>query len=147
MQLNYGATHCESLNAKQILPRSRQESDDLVSALLSLNLDLENGNVRVSIDIHKTKEGEWHDSAGQPISYFNWLPDEPDDLSGNRNFAGFQIDKVNRSAKWADYSSADELNVVCTNIAGQGENNRLKNNWEQSIDLHGVITELSVQQL
>ena len=91
IQLSNATSHCQSLNASQILPRNRQESDDLVSALLSLNLDSENADILISLDIYKTKEGEWHDSAGQPISYYNWLPDQLDSINENLNYAGFWI--------------------------------------------------------
>ena len=126
MKLNDATTHCESFNAKQILPRSTQDTDDLLSALLSLNLYSDIDNTLVSIGIYKTEEGDWHDSSGQPISYFNWLPDEPDDLAGKRIYAGLRIDKAQMSARWADYSSIDELNVVCTKRPRQGQNEILK---------------------
>ena len=116
IQLNDATTHCQSLNADQVLPRSRQETDDLVSALLSLDL----GNIPISIGIYKTNKGDWYDSAGQLISYFNWLPNEPDNFGGNQTYAGFRID-INGSSRWADYSSTDELNVVCTKKAGHGK--------------------------
>ena len=96
---------------------------DLVSTLLSLNIDSVNGNILVSIDVYKTKEGKWYDSTGQLISYFNWLPDEPGDLGGNNNYAGFHIGRVNETARWADFSSTDTLNVVCTKRSSQGKNN------------------------
>ena len=121
MHLNKATSYCQSLNASQILPRSRQESDDLFSALLSMNLSSDSGKTFVSIGIHKTK-GIWNDIVGQPISYSNWLPGEPDWLSENLNYAGFRIDEGNESARWADYSGSDKLNVVCTKIAGQGKN-------------------------
>ena len=60
-QLKEANTQCQSFNANQILPRSRQESDNLFSALLSLDLDSENGNTIVSIGIHKTKEEQWRE--------------------------------------------------------------------------------------
>ena len=120
IQLSNATSHCQSLNASQILPRNRQESDDLVSALLSMNLSSDSGKTFVSIGIHKTK-GIWNDTVGQRISYFNWLPGEPDFLSENLNYAGFRIDEGNESARWADYSGSDKLNVVCTKIAGQGK--------------------------
>ena len=122
MKLNDTMSHCQSLNSSQILPKSKQESDDLISALLSQDLDSENGNILVSIDIYKTKEGKWYDSTGQLLSYFNWLPDEPDDQDGLRDYAGFLIDGVNGTTGWADYSGSDELNVVCTKTAGHGKN-------------------------
>ena len=78
----------------------------------------------VSIGIHNSTEG-WHDSAGKLVSYFNWLPDEPDDLSGKQNYAGLLIDSTNDSAGWADFSSTDELTVICTKTAGQGKKNSL----------------------
>ena len=121
IQLSNATSHCQLLNASQILPRNRQESDDLVSALLSMNLSSDSGKTFVSIGIHKTK-GIWNDIVGQPISYSNWLPGEPDFLSENLNYAGFRIDEGNESARWADYSGSDKLNVVCTKIAGQGKN-------------------------
>ena len=121
IQLSNATSHCQSLNASQILPRNRQESDDLVSALLSMNLSSDSGKTFVSIGIHKTK-GIWNDTVGQRISYSNWLPGEPDFLSENLNYAGFRIDEGNESARWADYSGSDKLNVVCTKIAGQGKN-------------------------
>ena len=121
IQLSNATSHCQSLNASQILPRNRQESDDLVSALLSMNLSSDSGKTFVSIGIHKTK-GIWNDIVGQRISYSNWLPGEPDFLSENLNYAGFRIDEGNESARWADYSGSDKLNVVCTKIAGQGKN-------------------------
>ena len=94
IQLKDATNHCKSFNANQVLPRSRQESDDLTSALLSLNLDSKNADILVSIGIHKTNEGEWHNFAGQPIPYFNWLPDQLDSINENLNYAGFQIKKV-----------------------------------------------------
>ena len=121
IQLNDATTHCKSLNANQILPRSRQESDDLISALLSLDLDLQNSGMLVSIDMYKTKEGVWYDSAGQPVSYFNWLPNQPDYLSENQNYAGFWINKINETDGWAEYSGHNELNVVCTKPVGHGK--------------------------
>ena len=121
IQLSNATSHCQSLNASQILPRNRQESDDLVSALLSMNLSSDSGKTFVSIGIHKTK-GIWNDIVGQRISYFNWLPGEPGFISENLNYAGFRIDEGNESARWADYSGSDKLNVVCTKIAGQGKN-------------------------
>ena len=118
------SSYCQLLNARQILPRSRQESNDLVSALLSMNLSSAGGKMLVSIGIHNSTEG-WHDSAGKLVSYFNWLPDEPDDLSGKQNYAGLLIDSTNDSAGWADFSSTDELTVICTKTAGQGKKNSL----------------------
>ena len=126
-QLKDANSKCQSLNANQILPRSRQESDDLVPALLSLGLASEDGNILVSIGVYMSNEG-WRNSTGQLISYFNWLPDEPENVGGNQDYAGFQINGVNGTAGWASYSGAAELNVICTKKAGQGENNRLIKN-------------------
>ena len=122
-QLKDANSKCQSLNANQILPRSRQESDDLVPALLSLGLASEDGNMLVSIGIYMTNEG-WRNSTGQIISYFNWLPDEPDNIGGNPKHAGFHIYGVNGTAGWAGYTDADELNVVCTKRTAKGENNK-----------------------
>ena len=121
IQLKEANSYCQFLNASQILPRNRQESDDLVSALLSLDLGSENNDILVSIDMYKTKEGIWYDFAGQRIPYFNWLPDEPNDLSIKLNYAGLQINRVNESFGWAEHSGTDELNVVCTKTAGHGK--------------------------
>ena len=130
IQLSNATSHCQSLHASQILPRNRQESDDLVSALLSLNLDSENADILISLDIYKTKEGEWHDSAGQLISYYNWLPDQIDYLTENLNYAGLRINGINKSVGWAKFSGTSELNVVCTKKAVDGKKfqgkNRLK---------------------
>ena len=125
VKLRHATSHCQSLNAGQILPRSKQEADDLVSALLSLDLvPSESGEILVSIGMYKKNEGKWYDSAGQLISYFNWLPDEPDDIDGTQNYAGFSIIGVNETGRWADYSGFETLNVVCTMRAGQGKNNK-----------------------
>ena len=121
IQLNDATTHCKSLKASQVLPRSRQESDDLTSALLSLNLDLEKADILVSIDIHKTKEGEWHNSAGLPISYFNWSPDQLDSINENLNYAGFRISVAKESVWWAKFNGTNELSVVCMKRAGHGK--------------------------
>ena len=121
VQLSQATSYCQSLNASQILPRSKEESDDLVSTLLSLNLDSEIDDMLISIDIYKTKKGEWHDSAGQPISYYNWLPDQIHYLTENLNYAGFRINRINKSAGWAKFSGTNELNVVCTKKAGHGK--------------------------
>ena len=99
----------------------------MVSALLSLNLASEEGKTLVSIGIYKTDKGEWHNSTGQDITYFNWLEGEPDDLVGNYNYAGFPIGGVNGSAKWTDYRGSDMLNVICTKTVGQGKNNKFIN--------------------
>ena len=125
VQLRKANSYCQSLNANQILPTSRQESDDLVSALLSLKLSSEDGKKLVSIGIYKTKKGEWYDFTGQLISYFNWLPGEPDDIRGNLNYAKLRTDEVNGTAGWADYSGSDKSNIICTKIAGHGKNNSL----------------------
>ena len=75
----------------------------------------------ISLDIHKTKEGEWHDSAGQPISYFNWLPDQLDSINEYLNYAGVRINGTSESVGWAKFSGTNELNVVCTKRAGHGK--------------------------
>ena len=121
VQLSQATSYCQSLNASQILPRSKEESDDLVSTLLSFNLDSENADILISLDIYKTKEGEWHDSAGQLISYYNWLPDQIDYLTENLNYAGLRINGINKSVGWAKFSGTKELNVVCTKKAGHGK--------------------------
>ena len=106
------------------MPRSRQESDDLILALLSLDLVSENGKTLVSIGIYSTKEGGWYDSESQLISYFDWLPNEPH-LGGNQNHAGLRIDRASGTAGWAGHSGADELNVVCMKGERQGRVKRL----------------------
>ena len=118
--MNDAISHCQSHNASQILPRSKQESEDLVPVLLSLDFAPGNGKTLVSIGIYKTN-GTWYETVGQRISYSNWLPGEPD-FSGNLNYAGFRIDGVNESARWSDYSGFDKLNVICTKTAGHGKN-------------------------
>ena len=120
IQLSNATSHCQSLNASQILPRNRQESDDLVSALLSMNLSSDSGKTFVSIGIHKTKE-IWNDIVGQPISYFNWLPDQLDSIYENLKYAGFRINATNESVGWAKFNGTFELNVVCTKRVGQGK--------------------------
>ena len=120
IQLSNATSHCQSLNASQILPRNRQESDDLVSALLSMNLSSDSGKTFVSIGIHKTKE-IWNDIVGQPISYFNWLPDQLDSIYENLKYAGFRINTTNESVRWAKFNGTNELNVVCTKRVGQGK--------------------------
>ena len=120
IQLSNATSHCQSLDASQILPRNRQESDDLVSALLSMNLSSDSGKTFVSIGIHKTK-GIWNDIVGQPISYFNWLPDQLDSIYENLKYAGFRINATNESVGWAKFNGTNELNVVCTKRVGQGK--------------------------
>ena len=120
IQLSNATSHCQSLNASQILPRNRQESDDLVSALLSMNLSSDSGKTFVSIGIHKTK-GIWNDIVGQPISYSNWLPDQLDSIYENLKYAGFRINATNESVGWAKFNGTNELNVVCTKRVGQGK--------------------------
>ena len=123
LQLKEAKSYCNFFNSSQVLPRSRQESNDLVSALLSLDLSLEDGKVLVSIGIHKTMEGEWLDSAGQLSTgyHFNWLPNKPDNLGGNQSYAGFRVDGLDTTARWDTYNGTDELNVVCTKTAGHGK--------------------------
>ena len=125
VQLSKATSSCQSLDANQILPRSKQESDNLVSALLSLNLSSKDGNTLVSIGMFKTKEG-WFDFEGQPITFFYWLPNEPEESKTNKkNYAGFRIDGVNEDSRWDDYIGTDELNVVCTKTASHGKTNSL----------------------
>ena len=120
-ELNKANSKCQSLNANQILPRNRQETDDFVSALLSLGLDSIDGNTLVSIGIHNTTtDGGWRDFTGQLITYFNWLPNEPDNLGGNQSYAGFQISGLN-GIGWADYSGMNKLNVICTRARGHSQ--------------------------
>ena len=122
IKLKNATSICQSLNASQILPRNIQEFNDLVSALLSLDLASEDGETLVSIGAYKSKQGLWHDSVGQNVSYINWLPNKPDNLGGNKNFVGFRVDGI---AGCADYSGSDELNVICTKVAGHGKNKSL----------------------
>ena len=126
LQLVDATSHCHSLNASQILPRSKRESDDLVPALLSLGLISENGKTLVSVGIQNTtEEGGWHDSSGQLISYFNWLPNEPDNDGGNQSYAGFQINGVDGNIGWADFRSVYVMNVVCAK-KGQSQGESIK---------------------
>ena len=120
-QLKEANTQCQSLNASQILPRNSQESDNLVSALLSLDLDSENGNLLVSIGIYQTKEEEWRDFTDQLISFFDWLPNEPDNYGENENYAGLSINEISWTTHWKSYNGTNELNVVCTKRSGQGK--------------------------
>ena len=92
----------------------------MVSALLSLDLASENGKTLVSIGIYTTDKGGWFDSAGQLISYFDWLPNEPDNLGGNQSYAGLRINKTSGTSGWADYSGSDKLNLVCMKPRSQG---------------------------
>ena len=120
-QLNDASSKCQSLNASQVLPRSRRESDDLGLVLLSLDLPSEDGNALISLGIqNKTKEGGWYDSAGQLVSYFDWLPNEPDNLGGNQSYAGLRINKTSGTSGWADFSGSDKLNLVCMKPRSQG---------------------------
>ena len=97
--------------------------------MLSLDLASESENKLVSIGIQNTtKEGGWYDSEGQLVSYFDWLPNEPDNLGGKQNHAGMRIDRASGTAGWADYSGSEELNVVCTKRRSQGKNIRLDKN-------------------
>ena len=123
-QLKDATPYCQSLNAYQILPRTRQESDDLVSALLSLDLVRHDRNIHVSLDLYKTKDGGWRDSAGKLISYFNWLPNQLDINGGN--YAGFHIYGVNQTVGWNDYNSNDKLNVVCTKRGERSGENKIR---------------------
>ena len=125
LKLDDTSSYCQSINASQVLPRSKQESDDLVQALLSLDLVSENGETLVSLGIYRTRIGEWFDSTGQLISYFNWLPYRPADLSGNSNCAALRINEVNGISGWDEFSGTDKLNAVCTKTAGYGKNNSL----------------------
>ena len=121
VQLKDADSKCGSLNSHQVLPRTKQESDDLVPALLSLGLASKDENTLVSIGIHRTKDGGWHDYTDQLITYFNWLPNEPD-LIGDRNHTGLWIDRASGAAGWADYSGTEELNVVCMKCQNKGKN-------------------------
>ena len=123
-QLNDANFTCQSLNASQILPRSKQEFDDLVPALLSLDLDSKDRNTVVSIGMYKANDGGWRTFANQSVTYFNWLPNEPD-LVGNQNYSGLWIERASGTAGWADHSGSDELNVVCMKGRSQGENKGL----------------------
>ena len=92
--------------------------------MLSLDLASESENKLVSIGIQNTtKEGGWRDFTGQLLSYFNWLPNEPDNLGGDQSYAGFRINGLNGIVGWADYSGVIKLNVVCTK-RGQSQGKR-----------------------
>ena len=72
---------------------------------------------------------QWYDYTGQLISWFYWLPNEPDinymkppGTYAPKNYAGFRVDGVNETGKWDDYIATDELNIVCTKTAGNGKN-------------------------
>merc|ERR1712048_1203469 len=44
---------------------------------------------------------------------------------GNQNYAGLQIDEVNGTFGWADYSSFSVMNVVCANkLESQAEDKK-----------------------
>ena len=87
LELTKATSYCQSLNASQILPRSRQESDDFVSALLSLDLASENGNTLVSIGIYKQGSAT---KTGKRVR-FRFLFSRKKDFARTRNrFRGFR---------------------------------------------------------
>ena len=110
IQLNNATSYCQSLNADQTLPSTKKESDDLVSALLSLDLSSENDKTLVSNWLLNELES----------AHRNYTGYETETVKGN--YAGFRIDTVNRNAEWADYSGSDELSIVCTKRVGHGKN-------------------------
>ena len=90
--------------------------------MLSLDLASENGKTLVSLGIYTTKRGGWYDSAGQLISYFDWLPNEPD-IASNLTHAALRIDKASGTAGWAGYNAAvlKTVHLVCTKGESQGK--------------------------
>ena len=95
----------------------------MVSALLSLDLASENGKTLVPVGIYTTKRGGWYDSASQLISYFDWLPNEPN-IVANLTNAALQIDKASGTAGWIGYNADEELkliHLVCIKGESQGK--------------------------
>ena len=94
-----------SVNAKVPLPKNYQENDDLYQAIRQLGLK------SAALDgTDLAKEGEWRDSTGQLISFFNWQPGQPDNILKKEHYLHYH---AWWGKKWNDNPGSREENIVC----------------------------------
>lgn len=98
---------CQFFNASLVLPRSEQENTDLSNAFLALGI---NGGALDGNDA--AKEGEWVDSAGQPLTYTNWRPGEPSN-SSKKNYLTWYLSEGKGQWSTAQRCSTCMAYVVC----------------------------------
>ena len=98
------ASKCDELGASLPLPKNEEENQDLYAAVQTLGLV---SSTRVALDgSDVNNEGEWVDSTGTTIKYFNWWPSEPS--GGVEHYLEYWIDE-----RWNDIAGSSLAKVVC----------------------------------
>ena len=57
------------------------------------------------------KEGEWVDSAGQPLTYTNWFPGQPSNNNGRQHYLEYATNGM--KGQWNDGDDNHKEYVVC----------------------------------
>ena len=96
---------CQHVNANLVLPRSEQEDTDLYNAFKALGV---NSGALDATDV--AKEGEWVDSAGQPLTYFNWFKNQPSNSHGQDHYLNYNSAM---NGQWNDSRGFVSMFVVC----------------------------------
>ena len=98
-------TLCELEDAQLPLPLNIQEDMDLYSYLNSLFL------LSSWLDgTDEANEGNWVDSYGNNITYFNWRSDQPDNNGGNEHFLHY---RSGWNGMWNDHLATHIDHVLC----------------------------------
>ena len=62
------------------------------------------------------KEGRWIDSAGNPLTFFNWRSDQPDNRDEKEHFLQY---RATWGGLWNDQVADSEDHIVCQKPAVQ----------------------------
>ena len=104
---------CRALNARLPLPRNDQETKDLLAAFKVLNITPQRakyGTGPVILGITDTAKGlakgPWVDNDGNPLTYTNWGPSQPNHYQNIvQDYAGI----YDLNGKWGDYQDNPAL--------------------------------------
>ena len=93
------------------LPRNQQENDDLYE-LWATYVPIER-RMYLALGMNDiNNEGQWQDLADNPVTYFNWRPDQPDQWGGNEDYAIMLGNRFRGASMWADYGR-NVVDVLC----------------------------------
>ena len=103
-----GVRLCEMYDSELPLPRDAQEDADFYNYLNEINLTsawLDGTDEEI--------EGEWVDSAGYNITYFNWYTNQPDNNKGREHYLHY---RPGWGGKWNDHVGTNVENIICQKL-------------------------------
>ena len=103
-----GVRLCEMYNSELPLPLDAQEDADFYNYLNKINLTsawLDGTDEEI--------EGEWVDSNGFNITYFNWYTNQPDNNKGREHYLHY---RPGWGGKWNDHVGTNVENIICQKL-------------------------------